>query len=409
MANGAGKVLAWVLSFDNDAQVPKFLDHVLTRHKQFSDAKKAIPTQLFQRFPSKPLREVTDTLAKLPRIATHGKTDYCPATPPKERGTLIARVWGRRVEKNGQLCKSCTSQENYIEDVFDIPNAMQREVAIAAKKGDRFRLPDALARHIVTYTYLGQLDVRPVASPVPQSRSKIHALEWWAEPAPSVKGSQRYRITGKSDVEINHAGRAGGVGRFHHRVSLQWRGFFDLAENAIINLGLWAEGQEQLQWGHRVLQLTPDPDVAHLMAGRYINIDSPVRYGITGQPAHGKNIWKGEGPPPQLTNPTNRLQQKMQRLQQALQRFAQAGGDPRPIQIETTKFQRLIQQGKHTEAERHLDRTLALANAHQAGIPNVIEAKLRQIRVRVEKLIREGKKAEADQLLDRFLRELKTP
>jgi len=155
--------------------------------------------------------------------------------------------------------------------------------------------------------------------------------------------------------------------------------------------------------------VTPDPDVAHLMAGRYINFDSPVRYGITGQPARGKEVWQGKGPLPSLTSPANPLQQKMQRLQQALQRFAQAGGDPRPIQIEITKFQRLIQQGKHPEAERHLDRTLALANAHQAGIPNVIEAKLRQIRVRVEKLIREEKKAEADQLLDRFLRELKTP
>jgi len=409
VANGAGKVLAWTLSFDNDAQVPKFLDHALDRHKQFPDAKKAVPTQRFQSFPGRFMREAPDTRVKLPTLAQHGKTNHCPATPPKARGTLIARVWGRRVEKNGELCQNCISQENYIEDIFDVPIAMQREVARAAKTDGRFRLPDALVRHMATYTYLGQLDVRPIASPVPQSRSKIHELEWWAEPAPSVKGSQRYCITGKTDVETNHAGRAGGVGRFHHRVSLQWRGFFDLRENAIINLGLWAEGQEQLQWGNRVLQVTPEPPVARLMAGKFINLDSPVRYGITGQPARGKEVWQGKGPPPSLTNPTNRLQQKMQRLQQALRRVATSGGDPRPIQIEITKFQRLIQQGKHTEAEEHLDRALALANAHQAGIPNAIDGKLRQIRVRVEKLIREGKKAEADQLLDRFLRDLKTP
>ena len=34
VANSAGKVLAWALSFDDAASVPRFLDHVLQRHKE---------------------------------------------------------------------------------------------------------------------------------------------------------------------------------------------------------------------------------------------------------------------------------------------------------------------------------------------------------------------------------------
>ena len=149
------------MSFDDNAQVPKFLDYTLARHKQFPDAAKPVPTQRFMRFPGQPMAEVADTRARLPRLSPHGKNEFCPATPPKARGTLVARVWGRRVEKNGRLCESCISQENYIEDIFDVPNEMQREIARLANDGQRFRLPENFVRHLATYTYLGQLDVRP--------------------------------------------------------------------------------------------------------------------------------------------------------------------------------------------------------------------------------------------------------
>jgi hypothetical protein len=413
VANGAGKVLAWALSFDDNAQVPKFLDYTLARHKQFPDAAKPVPTQRFMRFPGQPMAEVADTRARLPRLSPHGKNEFCPATPPKARGTLVARVWGRRVEKNGRLCESCISQENYIEDIFDVPNEMQREIARLANDGQRFRLPENFVRHLATYTYLGQLDVRPVSPPVPQHRAREHALEWWAAPAPSsVKGSQRWRITGKSDVESSHPGRGDGA-HYHHRVTLDWRGFIDLRGKAILKLGLWAEGQEQLQWGNPRLRLVKEPDVAHLMAGRFIDFNSPVRYGIIGAPVAGKNVWQGKGPPPQspgpLGGPGPALEQKMQRLQQGLRRLAQTGGNPRPVQKEIMAFQRLMQQGRRAEAEQHLNRALALVGVNPPRLPRDLEEKLQRVRAEVERLLRDGKKAEADRLFDNLLRELKKP
>ena len=47
VANSMGKVLAWVLSFNDDAQVPKFLDYALKRHKQFPDANQPVPTKRY--------------------------------------------------------------------------------------------------------------------------------------------------------------------------------------------------------------------------------------------------------------------------------------------------------------------------------------------------------------------------
>ena len=337
VVNASGKVLAWALSFDDDAQVPKFLDFTLAQNKKFPDAAQPVPTRRFMRFPGRPLPGVADTRVALPRLAVHGKNDFCPATPPKSRGTLVARVWGRRVEKDGTLCQSCISQENYIEDIFDIPTELQREVARAANAGGRFRLPENFARAIVTYTYLGQLDVRPVAPSVPQHRARAHTLEWFAEPVPSEKGTQRYRITGQSDVESSHPGRGDGA-QYFHRVKLQWRGFIDLRDNAIVKLGLWAEGTEKLQWGNPRLRLLKEPDVAHLMAGRAIDFDSPVRYGVIGKPVAEKNIWRGNGPPPQLGGSRPPIEAKLRRIHM--------------------EVQRLMRQGKRAEAKRILDRLL---------------------------------------------------
>ena len=146
------------------------------------------------------------------------------------------------------------------------------------------------------------------------------------------------------------------------------------------------------------------------MAGKAIDFDSPVRYGILGEPVLEKNTWKGNGPAPQLTGgPPNALQQKMQRLQQGLRRLAQTGGDPRPVQREIMKFQRLMQQGQHSEAEQHLDRAMAMIQPGPRPLPKELEDKLNRIRTEVERLMREGKKAEASRLLDGLLRRSREP
>ena len=61
VANSAGKVLAWALSFDDPASVPKFLDHVLDRYKAFPDASKPVAAERYMRFPGRELPETPDT------------------------------------------------------------------------------------------------------------------------------------------------------------------------------------------------------------------------------------------------------------------------------------------------------------------------------------------------------------
>ena len=64
VVNASGKVLAWALSFDDDAQVPKFLDFTLAQNKKFPDDTKPVPTRRFMRFPGRPLPGMADTRAR---------------------------------------------------------------------------------------------------------------------------------------------------------------------------------------------------------------------------------------------------------------------------------------------------------------------------------------------------------
>ena len=279
VVNSSGKALAWVLGFDNNAQVLKFLDYCLSRNKEIDSPKASVPTERFRLFPSRPLPAAPDRNAKLPPLDMHRKN----AAPEKEQGTVVAKVWGRRLDKNEVPIKNCILQENYIEDIFDISNLLQQEVVALAEKNKPFKLPESFVKQVVSYAYLGHLDVRPVYSPVPEARSKEHHLEFWAEPS-IIKGKgRRWLIKGKSDVETSRLTPKNGA-QSHHRISLNWVGYIDLLGENIAQLGLWATGQEQLQWGNRNLQLIKRPAVTHLMAGRYINVDSPVRYGIIGKP-----------------------------------------------------------------------------------------------------------------------------
>ena len=74
------------------------------------------------------------------------------------------------------------------------------------------------------------------------------------------------------------------------------------------------------------------------MAGRAIDFDSPVRYGVIGKPVAEKNIWRGNGASPQLGGPRPPIEAKLRRIHM--------------------EVQRLMRQGKRAEAERILDRLL---------------------------------------------------
>ncbi|MCZ6792004.1 MAG: hypothetical protein O7J95_00150 [Planctomycetota bacterium] len=397
-ANPAGKVLAWSLSFDDPGSVPKFLDHVLERQRRFPDDRRPVVAKRYMKFPSQALSDVPDTRVKLPEVSSHAVDGYCPATPPKVRGTVAARLWGRVVEKDGTLAADCRSQESYVEDRFDIPPDVQAELARAVARGaERFRVPESFARLLATHAYLGQLDVRPLSSPVPHHRGKATVLELWARRVEADEGVTRLEISGRSEVEGTSPGRRGDGASYHHEIRLDWQGSIDVRGERVTDLVLHAAGREKLRWGNpRFVQLPREDDVTRLPAGRPLDIDTDVRYGVTGRPVAGKEVWKGDRPPPVVAGggPPPGLRAKLERLEQGMRRLARSGGDTRPVEREVRRFQDAMRSGKRANAEAALDRGLRrLEGGSDRELPpdasevhREIRRELRRLRHQIERL-----------------------
>jgi hypothetical protein len=156
VANPAGKVLAWALMFDDDKSVLSFLDYSLKRFVQYPDAKRSVAAERYMKFPSMKLEDVADTRQPLPAIGRHRKGQYCPGKPPLPPETVVARLFGRALDRDSKPVVDTVRQEHYVEDRFDISVAMQFQLvrALANASGPRFRLPDGLARLLVSHAYL---------------------------------------------------------------------------------------------------------------------------------------------------------------------------------------------------------------------------------------------------------------
>src|SRR5207244_2615545 len=90
VVNGAGKVLDWVLMFDDEQSVLAFLDHCLKRFAEFPDGKKPVPAGRYMKFPSQPLPDIEDSGVVPPLPERHTEARGCPAKPPVQRGTVLA-------------------------------------------------------------------------------------------------------------------------------------------------------------------------------------------------------------------------------------------------------------------------------------------------------------------------------
>ena len=190
--NSAGKVLAWALSFDDDASILKFLDHTLDRYRLAPGAENPVTAERFMKYPSGKLADVKDTgkLATIPE--RHAKDDRCPATPLLERGTLVGRIIGRALGEDGKPIADTIRQEHYMEARFEIPVVVQEQLASAVKGagGKRFRVPSRFARSLITHAYLGQLDVNPLGD-VPGSRNEHRDWEFFGQEFQSLDSERR--------------------------------------------------------------------------------------------------------------------------------------------------------------------------------------------------------------------------
>ncbi len=350
VANSAGKVLAWALSFDDDDSVPAFLDHCLERHGKFPDASSAVPAERYMKFPSNRMGDVADSGVKPVFPPAHVDASQCPAKILVARGTVVARLWGRTLDAEGQLTKDCASQENYVEDIFHLPPELQVSLsrAVKAADSDRVRVPEPLARALVQRACLGQLDVMPGRS------GDVRRADLWAARVSGDGEKLLLRIGGETEVAAGQGRRRRGDGaNFAHQVKLTWDGFIQIQNDRITDLALVASGNEKLRWGNpRFLAARQEDDAAHLMAGRPIDKECRVRYGILGRPAPAEDTWSGDRPP----------RRRATRGQPPQGQPSRGGRPPRGLQRRLQQLhreiQRLVRQGREEEAMRLLDEVL---------------------------------------------------
>lgn len=164
VVNSAGKVLDWVFMFDDDKSVLAFLDRARKRFAKFLDAQKPFPAERYMKFPSQKLADIEDNGKIVPVVERHLEGERCPAKPRIQQGAIIARVFGRALDKRGKPVTDTVRQENYVEDRFNLPVVMQVTLAkaLAAAGTERFKIADDLARELMSHAFMGELDVNPL-------------------------------------------------------------------------------------------------------------------------------------------------------------------------------------------------------------------------------------------------------
>ena len=206
VANSDGKVIAWTLMFDDNESVPAFLDHTLERFGKYPNAQQPFPAQRYMKFPGSKLPDVPDNGRLLAIPDQH--TQSCPANPRLPSGTVVARLFGRALDENGQPIANTARQEHYVEDRFNLPVETQALLARAVSNAgtNAFRMPDALARQLISHAFLGQLDVNPLGSPA-GGKGDLKESELWAQ---NVSNDQhvpaRLRVAGASTWQEGRAG-----------------------------------------------------------------------------------------------------------------------------------------------------------------------------------------------------------
>ena len=283
VVNSAGKVLDWVFMFDDDKAVLDFLDHAKKRFAEFPDATKPFAAERFKGFPSQKLANVDDSGKVMPMVDRHREGESCPAKPRVPQGTLLARVFGRALDKDGKPAADTVRQENYLEDRFHVPVVRQEGLAkaLAAAGTNRFKIDDDLARVFISHAFMGELDLNPLGD-LNGSKCEHMDCAFSGQKIVAVgNGPVWVRIDGESEVAgVAGQGQDDHGALWQHRVKLSWAGLIEMNGNRMTRLLLLARGTEKLTRGNK-------KEESSRLRGRravFIDLDNGVRYGIIGQP-----------------------------------------------------------------------------------------------------------------------------
>lgn len=282
-----GQVLTWVQMFDSDQSVLDFLGHSLKRFREKDAARPAV-TERFMKFPTEKMAELRD-MARIPVIAAaHAEGKRCAAAEGKGKaapGSLHARLVGRALNAAGKPVADTVKQEHYVEDQLYISPDLQNKVtaALANAGSERTRVPDDFCKLCAGHAHLGHIDVRPCLCMIPgkaENPGEWKRCDFWAKPAANSNSKGLWQIDGNSEVVSEL--RINGNGS--HNVKLQWQGFVEVEGGRIARLILSARGTEKLQFArddHPLVRSNLD-EVAVLPAGRPVDQEGGVRYGIIG-------------------------------------------------------------------------------------------------------------------------------
>lgn len=362
--NADGQVLDWVLMFDDDASVLKFLDHAQKRFAAHPDGSKPFETERYQRFPGSKRDDVAAHSVKVPQEIKHTVTDRCPADSAYEPGTMIARVAGRRVTEAGKLITDTINQEDYAQDRFVISASAQQQLADAIAKagGKPVPVPDQMARLWASYAYMGVLDVRPLNNPSGAASDPVD-ITFYIEADGANAGW--YRVTGKTHLAARKDHRQGDGSGFENDVQLEWRGFARMEKDLMTSLLLRADGTERLLWnpGGAPGSVARGPEVANLPGGRYVDWKGLVGFSIIGIRAKPEQISADAAAASGASNDGHHraLQAKMPRLQQLMQ--ANGGRSMQTVAPMMQEFQKMVREQRFEEASKHLDKILKQLDA----------------------------------------------
>jgi hypothetical protein len=271
VVNTGGQALAWAMNREDNDDFPAFLDRGLERFRKNPDGQEAVATERYVHYPRERLANYQTKAAASPISHGHAGGGGCPSWTSQPSGTVVARVVGRALSKDGKPVTETARQGNYIEDRFHITVRMQEKLAraLADAKADRVPLPLELTRDWVKHCYLGVLDVQPLDNPG-RGRGELKHCDFRAQRVGTGKGLTLWRVEGESEVSIGDKMIHGSPGDMHE-IKLKWRGFIELDENRMTRLVVSARGPEKLKFVS------------------LFNMACNVRFGILGEPvAHRK-------------------------------------------------------------------------------------------------------------------------
>ena len=298
--NSGGQVLSWVLMFDKNQSVLDFLDHSLNQFGDHPDAQQAIMTERYWKFPSDKREAMQDDAKPQPIAERHADGKHCPGPSVLDlpRGTVVAKVIGRALDKDGKLSARMVNQEHLALDRFEVSSSIQARLAKALADGDagHIRLPDDLARLCMAHSFLGNKDVGPmskisVAAAVSDVKQCEFSAEKVASRVASAPGVSLWRVAGKTEV-IGNGGKPGGNFVYRNEVKLDWEGFIEMDGNRMTRLLLTASGTEKLKYGTEGLKAAAKlvPEVSNMTGARYIDLECGVRYGNIGEPVAADKV-----------------------------------------------------------------------------------------------------------------------